>query len=398
MPGPRYRGVTAVHEPTAAALPPLLADLGDPADAAAVRARLAARDVPIHDGLDTTFLYVGDAERVALQHWMDDFPPLPAFIRVAGTDVWYLTVRLPEGARIDYKLAVWTGGRRRLVLDGLNPNRAHDPFGVNSVVAGPGYRRPDWTRSDPAVPSGRVEELPLDSAAFGEERVVRLYLPAGYPNHGDHPLLVVHDGGDYLRYSGLRTVLDNLIAAGEVAPLVAALVDPGERSIEYTGDDRHAAFLAEEVVPAVTAHAAVTTDPRQRGLMGASLGGVASLHAAWRHPGTWEALLLQSGSFVTALGGKFRRGRVFAPVVAFMGHFLADPGRLPARVFMSCGRYDGLAADNRRMAAALGDFGADVTYEEARDGHTWENWRDRLRTGLGTLFPGPVGPGASLIS
>ena len=29
-------------------------------------------------------------------------------------------------------------------------------------------------------------------------------------------------------------------------------------------------------------------------------------------------------------------------------------------------------------------------YEEARDGHNWENWRDRLRSGLSWLFPGPL--------
>jgi enterochelin esterase family protein len=32
-----------------------------------------------------------------------------------------------------------------------------------------------------------------------------------------------------------------------------------------------------------------------------------------------------------------------------------------------------------------------VRYVEARDGHNWENWRDRLREGLSWLFPGPIG-------
>ena len=26
---------------------------------------------------------------------------------------------------------------------------------------------------------------------------------------------------------------------------------------------------------------------------------------------------------------------------------------------------------------------------ESRDGHSWENWRDRLRDGLSWIFPGP---------
>ena len=33
--------------------------------------------------------------------------------------------------------------------------------------------------------------------------------------------------------------------------------------------------------------------------------------------------------------------------------------------------------------------GMEVRYVESRDGHTWENWRDRLRDGLSYVFPGP---------
>jgi len=35
------------------------------------------------------------------------------------------------------------------------------------------------------------------------------------------------------------------------------------------------------------------------------------------------------------------------------------------------------------------DNGIEVRFEEARDAHNWENWRDRLRNGLSWLFPGP---------
>ena len=31
----------------------------------------------------------------------------------------------------------------------------------------------------------------------------------------------------------------------------------------------------------------------------------------------------------------------------------------------------------------------DGKHVEARDGHSWENWRDRLREGLSWIFPGP---------
>ena len=44
---------------------------------------------------------------------------------------------------------------------------------------------------------------------------------------------------------------------------------------------------------------------------------------------------------------------------------------------------------NRSMVPVFEAAGMTVRYTEARDGHSWENWRDRLRDGLSWIFPGP---------
>jgi hypothetical protein len=41
------------------------------------------------------------------------------------------------------------------------------------------------------------------------------------------------------------------------------------------------------------------------------------------------------------------------------------------------------------MVTTFREAGMDVRYVEARDGHNWENWRDRWRDGLSWIFPGP---------
>jgi enterochelin esterase-like enzyme len=41
------------------------------------------------------------------------------------------------------------------------------------------------------------------------------------------------------------------------------------------------------------------------------------------------------------------------------------------------------------MVPVFEGAGMTVRYTEARDGHSWENWRDRLRAGLSWIFPGP---------
>ena len=49
-----------------------------------------------------------------------------------------------------------------------------------------------------------------------------------------------------------------------------------------------------------------------------------------------------------------------------------------------------LIDENRSLVPLLQAARIQVRYEEARDGHNWENWRDRLREGLSWVFPGPL--------
>ena len=161
-------------------------------------------------------------------------------------------------------------------IDPLNPSRAGDPFGENSVCRTWGYERPEWSRPQGA-PAGHIEPLPIESDVFGETREERVYLPAGYDAGRQYPLVVIHDGTDYVTYADLATSLDNLIAAGDLPPLIAVLVQTRDRMAEYAGGRRHARYLVQEVLPTVATRFGVSRDPAERVLLGASLGAVASL-------------------------------------------------------------------------------------------------------------------------
>lgn len=356
----------------------------------AVSAFFAGRSFPLVEGSSITFVWRGEAEGIRLRHWVYGLPSSQSLHRVEGTDVWYLTLGLPPASRVEYKFEVLRGGHGTWIEDPLNPNRARDPFGANSVAHGEGYAVPEWIRHDPDVTPGRMDEIFINSKSLGR-RSFGLYLPARYRKTRRYPLLVVHDGHDYLRYASLGNVLDNLTARLEIPDMIVALTSSPNRLVEYANDERHATFLTDELVPFLERRFPIPPRPQSRCLMGASFGAVAALSTAWRRPGFYGRLLLQSGSFAfTDIGEGNRRGPVFDPVVTFINQFRARPLAVSERMFVTCGMYESLIYENRSIVPMLQSTGMDVRYTESRDGHNWENWRDRLREGLSWLFPGPL--------
>ena len=336
-----------------------------------------------------TFAYHGPVISVRLVHFGVGFPDDLCFAPVDDSEWWLLDLAVPEGSRLEYKLEVVDSFGNHLVEDPLNSLVASHPFGVNSVCEAMGYVVPDWAVPDPAVPAGRLVEFELDSAALQRRTAASVYLPAGFSDVGAsrHPLLVVHDGSDYLRYAAATTVLDNLIGRGDVPPIVVAFVHPGERLVEYADDPRHAAFITSELVPALEAAFPLVDDPAGRCLMGASFGAVASLSTAWRAPRHFGRLLFQSGSFAGAGEGCRRRPEpLWQPVRRFVRTFLADPIVVADRVFVSCGRYESLICENRGLVPVIEQTGMSVRFVESRDGHNWASWRDSLGLALPWLF------------
>ncbi|HWM29758.1 MAG TPA: alpha/beta hydrolase-fold protein [Woeseiaceae bacterium] len=357
---------------------------------AEIDAFIDSADFPLVDGTEVTFVYRGPADAVYLRCWISGFDAAQPFQLLNGTELWVSTIGLPAGSRIEYKFEIEAGGKRHLIVDPLNDVVAHDPFGANSVCQGAGYERPQWTLHDPEARSGTIETLTVESKAFRESRETSIYLPARFRRNRRYPLLIVHDGYDYARYADLKIVLDNLIHNLEIPQMIVSLTQAADRLKEYAADDRHADFIATDLLPQLAERFPLMNDTAARGIMGASFGGVASLHAAWRYPELFRRLLLQSGSFAFSDLGRHNRAPVFDPVAKFMNAFRENPGDLAGKIYMSCGIYESLIYENRSLLPRLQAEGIDVRFEEVRDAHNWENWRDRLRSGLSWLFPGPL--------
>ena len=361
-----------------------------PVDQARAERFVARHRSPIVEGSRATFVWMGDADEVLVRHRVLGLPDPLVMRRIPSTSLWYVTIDMPPESRVEYQFEIVRGEHREsYVNDPLNPRLAHGPFGTSSVCAATGYEVPEWTLPDPETRPGELVEDGLQSTALRRHVSFSVYVPARFVPLVHHPLLIVHDGEDYLKYASMKTVLDNLIHRGEIADLIVAFIPPGDRLVEYANHAPHARFVARELVPYLGERYPLLGTPGGRTLMGSSFGGVASLSTAARYPDVFGSLLLQSASLVfTDIAFDHGGGAVFDPVVKFVNAYRARPRRVTDRIYQSCGMYEPLITPNRSMATVLLDAGMEVRYREARDGHNWENWRDRLREALTWLHPG----------
>jgi len=188
------------------------------------------------------------------------------------------------------------------------------------------------------------------------------------------PLLLVHDGAEYVRRAGLLRLVERL------APVRAALVEPVEREEHYAASATYSRALATELLPALDAGG-----PRIG--LGASLGALALLHAHRTRPDSFDALFLQSGSFFRrATDRQERRFPRFGRIDGFIRGVLTEPPRRRIPVTISCGVDEENLENNRAVAAALEHQGYDIRYVEHPGGHEWPAWKRVLDPHLEELL------------
>jgi enterochelin esterase-like enzyme len=332
-----------------------------------------------------------------------DFREKP-LVRIGDSDLWYVSARMPSDSRFDYGFIVADGPPELVVAyrpGGTGDNRfmkvQRDPtnprtHNILSRLELPQAQPQTWIVANPATAKGEIKEITIDSTRLHEKRKVGVYLPAGYDPKQRYSLLIVFDGEVYGMSPQAQvptpTILDNMIAAHKIPPIVAALVaNQGVRLRDLAYHEPFGTFVAEELVPKLRADFHAGWKPDDVIVAGSSLGGLASTFIAFHHSAVIGKVLSQSGSY-QYVPGTFDHDLAQTTEGNALTREIAGAPKKPIKLYVEAGLFEaGLLDSNRHIRDVLVAKGYAVTYREFHGGHDYWLWRGTISDGLIALLP-----------
>jgi enterochelin esterase-like enzyme len=336
--------------------------------------------IPFKFGDSVAFLYRGQAKTVS---WAGDFngwkPAQEGYIgtRSGESDIWTAVRKFPADSRLDYKIIV----DDKWILDPDNPAIQMSGMGPNSELHMPGWKFPDDTELAPDVIRGDLtDNILIKSEKLGYQVNYKVYTPYNYALSEGLPVVYVTDGQDYAadEKGAMLIVLDNLIYAGEIKPLIAVFLDPREpgndsnnrRMQEYVCNQNFADFVGDELVPLIDKTYKTHACPDDRAILGTSLGGIAAAWFGAVRTKDFHLLGINSPAFNTVVLERFAKQDWF-----------------PFRVYMTTGLFYDTQQQALEMKKILEGNKVDFVYREVNEGHSWGNWRALLGDMLRYFFP-----------
>jgi enterochelin esterase-like enzyme len=310
----------------------------------------------VHAGAATEVRVVGDFR--AKSFFKIDWDPLGEPMTQLVDGVWFATLRFPRDARFDYQI----------VVDGKAGPDPLNPRSIESGIAGPSSElvMPDARAVAPRadVPHGTLEPI---TEAWATPKVT-VYLPPGYDASRRYPTLYTADGSAWRDLVQLPGILDELIAARTIEPVIAVMIDAAaDRTAWYMWNPAYLAYL-DRVVAHVDRTYATRPEPQARIHAGTSAGGRASLQVGLARPGVFANIAMLSPSLVGP-------AHILEPY--FRG---AKPPPPSLRVWLSAGAYEGaICEDTRTMLRWFRASGIPAAAAFTREGHSFGTWRRAAR-------------------
>jgi predicted alpha/beta superfamily hydrolase len=230
-------------------------------------------------------------------------------------------INLPIGQSLEFKITRGAWGTVEKAADGSDrPNRkiVGDANTHQIEITVDGWATSVLPATTPTTVVGNLKIHQLDSHVLKAKtpRTIRVWLPPGYDADpaARYPVLYVHDGQNCFDRATsafgaewqIDETLTKLIADKRIPPIIAVGIDNGGinrlNELTYLPDAAHgggqgavyADFLLNEVKPFVDKTYRTKPNYAHTYLGGSSLGGLASLDIARRHPNTFAGIIAMS--------------------------------------------------------------------------------------------------------
>jgi len=207
----------------------------------------------------------------------------------------------------------------------------------------------------------------FQSTTYGQSQILRVWLPPGYADAASaqkkYPVLYMLDGQTLFdactafaneQEWQVDEAVTALIAGNTIPPIIVVGIDSSaKRSYEYSPyrdvisapaapepiGKQLPAFLANEVLPYISAHYRVTADAGETGIGGASVAGVAALYVLVNRPDLFGLGLIQSPTLPLGNGQLLRD--------------TASLARGPDRIYIGVGTTELAVPGGDKFAASL---------------------------------------------
>ncbi|MGH7496544.1 MAG: alpha/beta hydrolase-fold protein [bacterium] len=325
------------------------------------------------------YLYRGNANTINVpgdaNGWNTGAFPMT---RIAGTNLWFRQAVFEPDARLDYLFFL---DRSVFFTDPLNPNRLSGYQGLVSELAMPDYVQPPEIARYANIPHGTLRTITIASTILRNTRAIRVYAPPEYATavNDSFPVVLFHDGGDYISSGSAVNVLDYLISENRIQPVIAVFVPPVQRLDEYVLNLalQFESFIVNELMPMVDAQYRTKRDPGNRAMVGLSAGGLVATQICYNRPESFGLC----GAFSPSYWANSMR--VFDQV--------SNGPQKDIRFYIDWGTYEAIIMnDARAMRDNLVALGYNLTWNEWHEAHSFGSWRAHIDNALEYFFPGGV--------
>ena len=317
--------------------------------------------------------------------WESGFPPPSRPMTKDEKGIWSITVGpVPPGA---YRYTFTVDGAQ--VVDPKNTAVSETVNSVRSVVEVPGPGT-DFYAVKP-VPHGSVSTVWYHSKSLGQLRRMHVYTPPGYDaDTRRYPVLYLfHGAGDsddsWTSIGRANFILDNLLAQGKAKPMIVVM-PAGHTSKNFDwgpsalNTSQFETDFQQDVIPYVESNYRVLADREHRAIAGLSMGGMQTLSISLASLNRFAYI----GVFSSGLLIPERRESFEKEKAALLDDAEAKKG---LKLFwLATGKEDFLLEHTRATVELLKRHKFAAEYQETSGGHTWDVWREYLRTFAPRLF------------